>query len=155
MVRASFKTFLQNSGTLHRSASAIVAAVVRPQLDKNSSLAPARGSRRGKTHAPKKTGAGQERSACAEIQLPGGGRRSRLLAALERRATYDDRPSAERYASTQGARVQGRVLNVDSPEYRYRLWSVSDNPIRYYLQEWSMVRARRQQDTVEFLSEED
>jgi hypothetical protein len=72
----------------------------------------------------------------------------------ERQATYDDRPSAEQHARVQGGRVQSRVLNVDWPDYRYRLWSVSDNPIRYYLVNWTRVRAQRQQDVVRFMRED-
>lgn len=72
----------------------------------------------------------------------------------KRRGTYDERASAERRAREQGGRVEGRVLNVDLPEYRYRLWSVSDNPLRYYLENWSRMRARRQQDVVRFMRED-
>jgi hypothetical protein len=73
---------------------------------------------------------------------------------LERRVIYDDRPSAEEHVRVHGGRVQARELNVDKPEYRYRLWSVSDNPIRYYVQNWSRMRARRQQDVARFMREE-
>ena len=74
--------------------------------------------------------------------------------ALERRATYDDRPSAEEHVRVQGGRVQSSQLNVDRPEYRYRLWSLSDNPISYYLRDWSRIRARRQQDVIRFMRED-
>jgi hypothetical protein len=71
-----------------------------------------------------------------------------------RRATYDDRLAAEQHARIEGGRVQSRELNVDKPEYRYRLWSASDNPIRYYLENWSRIRARRQQDVTRFMRED-
>ena len=74
--------------------------------------------------------------------------------AQDRRATYDDRPSAEEHARAQGGRVQARALNVDKPEYRYRLWSMSDNPISYYLQNWSRVRVQRQKDVVRFMRDD-
>jgi hypothetical protein len=70
------------------------------------------------------------------------------------RATYDDRLSAEEHARARGGRVQARELNVDKPEYRYRLWSLSDNPIRYYLENWTRIRARRQQDVIRFMRED-
>jgi hypothetical protein len=50
--------------------------------------------------------------------------------------------------------VQSRELNVDKPEHRHRLWSVSDNPIRYYLQNWSRMRVRRQEDVNRFMRED-
>jgi hypothetical protein len=74
--------------------------------------------------------------------------------ALERHATYDDRPSAEQHARDHGGRVASRALNVDLPEYRYRLWSLSDNPIRYYFANWTRVRIRRQQDVLRFMRED-
>jgi hypothetical protein len=73
--------------------------------------------------------------------------------AQETRASYDDRASAEEHARVQGGRVQSRELNVDKPEHRHRLWSLRDNPIGYYLQNWSRIRARRQQDVVQFMRE--
>jgi hypothetical protein len=74
--------------------------------------------------------------------------------AAERRATYDERPAAEEHARVHGGQVKGRALNVDRPEYRYRLWSLRDNPIRYYLENWSRVRVRRQQDVIRFMRED-
>ena len=74
--------------------------------------------------------------------------------AKDRRATYDDRPSAEQHAQRQGGYVQPRELNIDRPEYRYRLWSLGDNPISYYVREWSRVRAQRQSDAVRFMRED-
>lgn len=72
----------------------------------------------------------------------------------ERRATYDDRMSAEQHGGGGGGHVQSRELNVDWPQYRYRLWSLRDNPIRYYLENWSRIRARRQQDAIRFMHED-
>ncbi len=74
--------------------------------------------------------------------------------ALGRRATYDDRPAAEEHVRARGGGVQARELNVDKPEFRYRLWSIGDNPIRYYLENWSRIRVRRQQDVVRFMRED-
>jgi hypothetical protein len=71
-----------------------------------------------------------------------------------RRASYDDRPTAEQHALAEGGRVEARELNVDKPEYRYRLWSLRDNPIRYYLENWSRVRIQRQQDTARFMRQD-
>jgi hypothetical protein len=70
------------------------------------------------------------------------------------RASYDDRQSAEQHAQAQGGRVEVRDLNVDWPQNRHRLWSLTDNPIRYYLQNWTRVRAQRQQDFVRFMRQD-
>ena len=75
-------------------------------------------------------------------------------ASAPRAARYDDRPSAEQHALIRGGSVQARELNIDRPEYRYRLWSVSDNPILYYVRRWSSVRAQRQQDVVAFMRDD-
>lgn len=72
----------------------------------------------------------------------------------EVRATFDDRASAERQAQAQGGQVKARSLNVDRPENRHRLWSWSDNPILFYVQNWGRVRQQRQQDVVRFMHQD-
>jgi hypothetical protein len=43
---------------------------------------------------------------------------------------------------------------VDVPAYRYRLWSVGDNPILYYLLNFSEARKRRHLTVEKFLGAE-
>jgi hypothetical protein len=69
----------------------------------------------------------------------------------EIRATYDDRHAAESDASEHGGRVVPRELDVDKPEGRYRLWSLTDTPIRYYIDNWSRTRVKRRQALEAFL----
>jgi hypothetical protein len=69
------------------------------------------------------------------------------------RATYNDRRSAEIDASEHGGRVVPREQDVDKPEYRYRLWSLRDNPILFYIESWSQTRVRRQKSLEQFLRE--
>ena len=71
-----------------------------------------------------------------------------------RRATYDDRSLAEQHAQVHGGRVQSRSLNIDRPEYRHRLWSLTDTPIRYYLQNWSRARSQRQKNVIRFMHQD-
>jgi hypothetical protein len=69
-------------------------------------------------------------------------------------ATFDDRASAARHAEAQGGYVKGRSLNVDRPENRHRLWSLTDNPILFYVRNWTRVRGQRQQDVVRFMHQD-
>jgi hypothetical protein len=74
--------------------------------------------------------------------------------AQEVTATFDDRASAEQRAQAQGGQVKPRSLNVDRPENRHRMWSASDNPILFYLRNWTRVREQRQQDVVRFMHQD-
>ena len=77
-----------------------------------------------------------------------------VLPGTNNKATYDDSAQAQRRAGEQGGRVEARALNVDVPAYRYRLWSVGDNPILYYLLNFSEARKRRHLTVEKFLGAE-
>jgi hypothetical protein len=72
----------------------------------------------------------------------------------DQRVVYDDRPSAERQAREHGGQVKPRERSVDFPAYRSRLWSVTDNPISYYLTHAASARVRRQKTFAKFLVED-
>jgi hypothetical protein len=74
--------------------------------------------------------------------------------AQEVRASFDDRATAEQHAQVQGGQVKARSLNIDRPENRHRLWSFTDNPILFYLRNWSRVREQRQRDVVRFMHQD-
>jgi len=57
--------------------------------------------------------------------------------------TYYDPAQAKRHARERGGSVKSRSESVDDPAYRHRLWSVSDNPIFYYLSRLQSSHARR------------
>jgi hypothetical protein len=49
----------------------------------------------------------------------------------ETRQTYS-RQDAESWKDATGMDYQTIIQSVDRPEFRYRLWSIQDNPILYY-----------------------
>jgi hypothetical protein len=67
--------------------------------------------------------------------------------------TYDDYEPAARQVRERGGTLQGRPLSVDQPEYRYRLWSVKDNPLFYYLSRMESSRAMREEDIKKFFAQ--
>jgi hypothetical protein len=72
----------------------------------------------------------------------------------DRRVTYDDPHLAERQVRDRGGQIEPREQNVDLPAYRHRLWSVTDNPLSYYLTRAGSARTRRQEAIAKFLREE-
>ena len=53
-----------------------------------------------------------------------------------------DRPEAGRLVEEHpGSQVRELRANIDRSDFRHRLWSVTDNPIRYYLENFSAARA--------------
>ena len=68
----------------------------------------------------------------------------------DRRMTYDDQRLAERKVREEGGQIESRAQSVDSPAYRRRLWSVTDNPILYYLTHAESARTQRQETIVTF-----
>lgn len=72
------------------------------------------------------------RAAGYEVRVPG--ERKPLIAAT--------REEAEALAAGRGGRIAGEHrLDVDRPEHRGRLWSLSDNPIAYYAARFTESRA--------------
>jgi len=59
--------------------------------------------------------------------------------------TYDDDLTAARHARERGGTVRPRVLSVDDPAYRHRLWSMRDNPISFYLGRLERSHTRRRE----------
>jgi hypothetical protein len=59
-------------------------------------------------------------------------------------ATFDRRPDAEQFAVKSGGRVERREWDVDRPEYRWRLWSIVDNPIAFL---WGNIKEGRRRRT--------
>jgi hypothetical protein len=76
-----------------------------------------------------------------DVTLPGTGER----------ITFDDKESAVRQVRDRGGRVESRSLNIDAPENRKRLWSVTDSPIFYYLGNFSAASENRKKRMEEFL----
>ncbi len=74
-----------------------------------------------------------------------------ILPADQPKRTFDDSALAASFARERGGRVEPRSLSVDDPIYRSRLWSVTDNPIGYYLLEFSSSRKRREEVRTQFL----
>jgi hypothetical protein len=66
-------------------------------------------------------------------------------------ATYDDYDVAARQVRENGGTLQDRALSVDEPKYRHRLWSITDNPISYYLSRVNSARDRRLATIADFL----
>jgi len=65
--------------------------------------------------------------------------------------SFDDAVAAQKYALQRGGRVEKRVLDIDAPEYRHRLWSWTDSPLVYYLTRFSVSRERRERMTTGFI----
>lgn len=65
--------------------------------------------------------------------------------------SFDDAVAAQKYALQRGGRVEKRVLNIDAPEHRHRLWSLSDSPLVYYLTRFWASRERRERTTTGFI----
>jgi hypothetical protein len=72
----------------------------------------------------------------------------------DQRATYSDVRLAERQVRNHGGKIESREQSVDAPAYRHRLWSVTDNPIWYYLTRAESARAHRRKIFAEFLRED-
>ena len=67
------------------------------------------------------------------------------------RLTYDDMKMAKQHTSVLGGTIQPRSETIDNPANRYRLWSLSDNPISYYLTHLDSARAQRQKGIDNFM----
>jgi hypothetical protein len=65
--------------------------------------------------------------------------------------TFGERADAERFAEEHGGAVRSVTLNIDKPKYRWRLWSLSDSPLVYYIRHVSEARAKRQKVIDDFL----
>jgi hypothetical protein len=76
-----------------------------------------------------------------DVTLPGTGGR----------VTFDDKESAVRQVRNQGGHFESRSLNIDAPENRKRLWSLTDSPILYYLGNFSAASENRKKRMEEFL----
>jgi hypothetical protein len=72
----------------------------------------------------------------------------------DRRVTYDDLRLAEQQVREHGGRIEPRDQNVDVPLHRHRLWSVTDNPMSYYLTRAGSARTRRLETIAKFLRDE-
>ena len=72
----------------------------------------------------------------------------------DRRVTYDDQLLAERKVREAGGEIESHPQSVDSPVYRHRLWSVTDNPISHYLTHAESARVRRRETIADFLRED-
>jgi hypothetical protein len=59
--------------------------------------------------------------------------------------SYDDELTAVRHAREHGGTVRAREQSVDRPAYRWRLWSIRDNALSFYLSRLERSRARRQE----------
>lgn len=82
------------------------------------------------------------RSAGFEVRLPGE----------PKPTTVPTREEAERLARERGGKVTGEVeLDVDFPEHRSRLWSLSDNPIFFYASHFMECRASKRSRMQAFL----
>jgi hypothetical protein len=68
--------------------------------------------------------------------------------------TFDTKAGAERFLRERGGKGETRLLNIDLPEHRHRLWSVWDSPLVYYLGNFSAAREARAKATAEFLHDE-
>lgn len=69
-------------------------------------------------------------------------------------ATYDDPHLAEQHLRERGGQSKPREQSVDAPEYRHRLWSLTDNPISYYLTHAESARRHRAEVIAKFLDED-
>jgi hypothetical protein len=65
--------------------------------------------------------------------------------------SFDEKVAAGRFVRERGGKAQAHALNVDEPENRGRLWSVTDSPLIYYLMNFSAARQSREKATAEFL----
>jgi hypothetical protein len=63
-------------------------------------------------------------------------------------ADFDE---VDRLATAGGERARAAALNVDLPEYRYRLWSVADSQILYYAGSVQRSRADKKRDQAAWL----
>lgn len=68
--------------------------------------------------------------------------------------TFHDAATAARYVRERGGKAQPRELNVDFPEGRWRLWSLTDSPLVYYLGNLSESVELRRRATTEFLHDD-
>jgi hypothetical protein len=68
--------------------------------------------------------------------------------------TFDDPVAAKRYVQERGGQLRPRDLSVDAPKYRWRLWSLTDSPIGYYLANFSRAIEARKAATADFIRDE-
>ncbi len=87
---------------------------------------------------------GWNQSIVTVLQLPGE------AAPLE----VDDAELADYLVRTQGARVVDKHNRaIANPDYRYRLWSISDNQIGYYVSRFPEARAARRRGIERWLAD--
>jgi hypothetical protein len=67
--------------------------------------------------------------------------------------TFHSRASALRFFRERGGKPEVQELNIDLPEYRHRLWSITDSPLVYYFANFSTARHSREKNIVDFLAE--
>jgi hypothetical protein len=66
------------------------------------------------------------------------------------RLLFKEAVLAHRFVREHGGRVETKVLDVDRPEFRGRLWSFTDAPLVYYVENFSKARTAREKATADF-----
>jgi len=67
------------------------------------------------------------------------------------RRVFIDQDDARREAAVHGGKVEPREADINSRAFRYRLWSLRDSEIIYYLEHFSESRRLRQLVVRQFL----
>lgn len=65
---------------------------------------------------------------------------------------FTDQQLAARYVRERGGQMEPTALSVDSPEYRGRLWSLTDSPLVYYVGNLAESFEARRKATEQFLN---
>jgi hypothetical protein len=80
-----------------------------------------------------------------DVSLPG----------TQERVTFADKQDAIRHARDRGSSgIVQRNRDVDKPENRHRLWSLTDSPIPYYLGNFASARQQRRVFVENFLNDD-